>query len=148
MYNLRSITARLSQKKHLCKKEIVCGTIPFHISQSKRSNYADFKSEKYQNYGRAHFKGRISFLSITNCGTRLLCMLGQLEKGLKIEIMLLKNYQLLNFKKCVQDRVVKHWRVPLILSGLRLFHEFILIKNSSSKSPKNICRECIWGLKS
>ena len=25
-------------------------------------------------------------------------------------------------------------------SGLRLFHEYILIKNSSSKSPKNICR--------
>ena len=35
-------------------------------------------------------------------------MPGQLEKGLKIEIMLLKNYQLLNFKRCVQDRVVKY----------------------------------------
>ena len=35
-------------------------------------------------------------------------MPGQLEKGLKIEIKLLKNLSAYKFLKCVQDRVVKH----------------------------------------
>ena len=106
-------------KKHLCKKEIQCGTIPFHISQSKRSNYADFKSE-YQNYGRAHFEGWISFLSITNCVTSLFICQVRLQ-------VLETSGQVLDFFMNTFWLKIHHQKVPKIFA-LSVF-EYLRLKS-------------------